>query len=1489
MNIAVAAPVVIANECMNVSSAMRKNTRWAQSGVAAILGAPSDGSDEDISLATRLGLRLRPQTRGLENPLIVEFARLRNDMIQLKDIQNYDSLAILSPFLEVVSSQSTTGLITSLALNALSKFFSYRVINENSANIETALAHLSIAVTHCRFEATDQSEDDGVLLQLLRLMEDIICSPTGTLLSDDSLCEIVETCLSMACQMRRGDILRRAAEMTMVRLCQTVFARLKFLEPEEHEVLQDIARDNIQLGDQPIESSFDESQDSNKVVVNPNDRDRDSSEEDQRLRSTTEKGTAENDRKPFGMFSIREVFRVLLSVIDTANSLQYTDTTRIMSLKLLNIALEVSGNSFQDHPALLSLGTTTLCKHLLQLVRNDNVHLLQVALTTTLTFLRTLNPYLKLQQEFLLSYLLTSLTSINELPQEIGIDSLFYKDVPSRPKLVKVPPLHPSNASTPTGRSGTPVGGRSVINSMVVFKSTEVREVMIEALTTLCRSDSFFTDLFVNYDCAVDRTDLCEDLMGFLCRTAYPDSAGWSSASVPPLCLEAILGCVASLAARLDSRGTEDIDEVRQVLENKARKKLVISVTDTFNANAKKGVSLMIEKGLVEEGNHQSLAKFLKHSGRLNKAVLGEYLAKPSNQEIRECFIESFDFSNKRIDEALREFLCSFRLPGEGQQISRIFEKFAEQYCKGENNTVDVANEDAAFLLSFAVIMLNTDAHNPQIKKHMTLEEFKRNLRQGNNGEDFSQDYLDDIYRVIKSREIIMPDEHDTDETFELAWKSLLLKTPQAGLLSSHMSNSFDKPMFECIWRPIVTTLSYIFYTATDDTVFSRVITGFNQIAKIASHFNMPYVVDRIVECLAKISGLAGTDGSAPTNKVIIKREHDKELQSIAVSDLTVAFGSDSKAQMAAVTLFRIVGLAPFMTSDGWTTIICILSNLYLHDLVDPVIADFGLPPLPQTKPLFVFDRSKGGRDNGIFSTLSSYLSGYSDSPQLPSEMEIEMSLSAVECITLCQTSQVLKRLIEYDGEEAGTLVHTVISQIPDIISKPSSERPLYFSVTLYYFELAIALVTQNESLSGKYGKRILKQLEDLLGQWETLSSEFLHRIIAYAFILIRKCPEFFSKSPRREGTKSFEDAESSSGDYEDILSYKEDLKIVLSKVSSMQSSVLESAAPSSVAPFLELSEPGNWTREKVLALDSFWTVLEIFTLNAKCSRAVTEFVERIAKDDFKDITQDNFAQFLKVLGTLAMLNKEEYAKRSAVKKGPKHTAQQKKHLEALAKEDLNRAEKSLSLMHSLDSIIWRLSNSRDETENWPMYYEYAKALANQCVNRIREVRFQALSLFQRSILSPELQSRKGFSWADTFDKLILPLMSTLLKPEVYEVDPSGMAITRLQAASLLCKVFLQYVVQNQQQSEEFLRLWVNILETLDRLISSGQKDSLRETVVESLKNVILVVSSSEFGADEHFWAETWKRIDSFLPGFKEQVLTSAPREEKALESVSIV
>lgn len=121
------------------------------------------------------------------------------------------------------------------------------------------------------------------------------------------------------------------------------------------------------------------------------------------------------------------------------------------------------------------------------------------------------------------------------------------------------------------------------------------------------------------------------------------------------------------------------------------------------------------------------------------------------------AFVDYMDFTNTAFVDALRTFLQSFRLPGEAQKIDRYMLKFAERYTAG--NPGVFANADTAYILAFSVILLNTDAHNPQVKKPMSKVEFVKNNRGIDDGKDLDGDMLSSIYDEIQVNEIRMKDE----------------------------------------------------------------------------------------------------------------------------------------------------------------------------------------------------------------------------------------------------------------------------------------------------------------------------------------------------------------------------------------------------------------------------------------------------------------------------------------------------------------------------------------------------------------------------------------------------------------------------------------------------------------------------------------------------------------------------------------------------------
>lgn len=139
----------------------------------------------------------------------------------------------------------------------------------------------------------------------------------------------------------------------------------------------------------------------------------------------------------------------------------------------------------------------------------------------------------------------------------------------------------------------------------------------------------------------------------------------------------------------------------------------------------------------------------------------------------------------------------------------------------------------------------------------------------------------------------------------------------------------------------------------------------------------------------------------------------------------------------------------------------------------------------------------------------------------------------------------------------------------------------------------------------------------------------------------------------------------------------------------------------------------------------------------------------------------------------------------------------------------------SRSLLQLMKSIAW--------AAYWSPIF---KALTTQCTNPCREIRHQAFVSLQRSLVSDELTSGNREEWTAIFDEVLFPLILRLLKPEVFSSDPVGMSETRVQAATLLCRIFLHYLVLLSKW-DGMLDLWLKILDIMDRLMNSGQGDSL--------------------------------------------------------------
>ncbi|KAL7687226.1 putative Sec7 domain, pleckstrin domain, PH-like domain superfamily, MABP domain-containing protein [Plasmopara halstedii] len=167
----------------------------------------------------------------------------------------------------------------------------------------------------------------------------------------------------------------------------------------------------------------------------------------------------------------------------------------------------------------------------------------------------------------------------------------------------------------------------------------------------------------------------------------------------------------------------------------------------------KKALEYLVAMNFIKD-TPRNITSFLRiYHDFFDETEIGDYLGEGDEDNkvhIRLAYVRAISFKGLTLVESLRHFLTNggFRLPGEAQKIERLVEAFAQ--CYWDDSSAAFSSTDTAMILAYSIIMLNTDLHNPQVKKNkMSKEQFVRNNRGIDNGKDLPKRFLEGIYDDI--------------------------------------------------------------------------------------------------------------------------------------------------------------------------------------------------------------------------------------------------------------------------------------------------------------------------------------------------------------------------------------------------------------------------------------------------------------------------------------------------------------------------------------------------------------------------------------------------------------------------------------------------------------------------------------------------------------------------------------------------------------------
>ncbi|OXB59747.1 hypothetical protein ASZ78_001869 [Callipepla squamata] len=1224
---------------------------------------------------------------------------------------------------------------------------------------------------------------------------------------------------------------------------------------------------------------------------------------------------------PYGLPCIRELFRFLISLtnpLDRHNS----EVMIHMGLQLLTVALESA--PIANCQSLLGLVKEELCRHLFQLLSVERLNLYAASLRVCFLLFESMREHLKFQLEMYIKKLMEIITVENpKMPyemKEMALEAIV--------QLWRIPSFVTElyinydcdyycanlfeELTKLLSKNAFPVSGQLYT---VHLLSMEALLTVIDSTEAHCQAKVLSNVHQQEKEVAKSGPETMNSTKEMSSNNERAHSEGKSTAvaSEPGGACHPTSGCLMADQMKqgcMELEGGSETAEKsiskkptrfscilpspKELMQIKNKKKLLITGTEQFNQKSKKGIQFLQEKNLLATPiDNNEVARWLRENPRLDKKMIGEFVSDRKNIDLLESFVGTFSFQGLRLDEALRLYLEAFRLPGEAPVIQRLLEAFTEHWRK--SNGSPFANSDACFALAYAVIMLNTDQHNHNVRKQnvpMTLEEFRKNLKGVNGGKDFEQDMLEDMYHAIKNDEIVMPEEQTGLVKENYIWNVLLHRgATDEGIFLHVPPGSYDHDVFTMTWGPTIAALSYVFDKSLEETIIQKAISGFRKCAMISAHYGLSDVFDNLIISLCKFTALS----------------------SESIENLPTVFGSNPKAHIAAKTVFHLAHRHGDILREGWKNIMEALLQLFRAELLPKAMVEVEDFVDPNGKICLQREETPSNRGESTVLSFVSWLtlSGTEQSGMRgPSTETQEAKRAALECIKQCDPEKLITESKFLQLESLQELMKALISVTPD--EETYDEEDAAFCL-----EMLLRIVLENRDRVTCVWQTVRDHLYHLcvnamefcflveravvgllrlairLLRREEISAQVL---LSLRILLMMK-PHVLSRVSH-EIAYGLHDllktnaANIHSGD--DWYTLFTLLECIGSGVKPPAALQVTARADNDTGAQSD-SEVSSSYHPSDMSLDRGYTSdSEVYTDHGKpgkMHRSVTDVDMMnsgwlvVGKDD---IDTSKPSAGLSRLGPSPLVN--QYSLTVGLDLGPHDTK---------------------SLMKCVESLSFIVRDAAHVTpENFELCVKTIRifveaslngGIAWLCCDARRQVRMQALTYLQRALLVHDLQALDALEWESCFNKVLFPLLTKLLE-NISPADVGGMEETRMRASTLLSKVFLQHLSPLLSLTT-FAALWLTILDFMDKYMHAGSSDLLLEAIPESLKNMLLVMDTAGIfhSADSRtgysdLWEITWERIDCFLPRLRDELfkqtviqdpVPSIPMEQHPQKSVA--
>ncbi|KNA24145.1 hypothetical protein SOVF_018230 [Spinacia oleracea] len=1393
-------PSMVNTEIGAVLAVMRRNVRWGTRFTFA-----DDQQDHSLILSLKT----------LRKKLFTSHAHWHD----------IDPVTYLQPFLSVIQSEETGAPITSVALSSVYKILTLDIFDMETINIQDTMHLIVDAVTSCHFEVTDPASEEVVLMKILQVLLACVKCKAAVALSNQHVCNIVDTCFRVVQQTSaKGELLQRIARHSMHELVRSIFSRLPEILCHEldsggnlinHEI-QQVNSDPIFVAPQP--DSKDNTPTDSKLTETCSTSSSSAPFVDCPSNGTTTMDTVQYEshlmNQQFGVPCMVEILHFLCSLLNVkehadmnrkSNSLAFDEDVPLFALGLINSAIELGGSSFQRHPRLLKLIQDNLFCNLMQFGMSMSPLILSMVCSIVLNLYQHLRTKLKLQLEAFFSSVILSLAQ---------------------------------------SRYGA---------------SYQQQEVAMEALVDFCRQRTFIMEMYANYDCDLTSRNIFEELVNLLSKSAFPVNTPLSTMHV--LALEGLVAVIQGMAERtaderVDLGNTSiTLEEYKPfwlfkcngyeepghwvpfLRQTKYIKQRLMAGADHFNRDPKEGLEFLQSTHLLPEKlDAQSVACFLRYTTGLDKNLVGDFLGNHEEfyVQVLNEFAQTFDFKGMNMDTALRIFLETFRLPGEAQKIQRVLEAFSARYY--EQSPHILANKDAALLLSYSIILLNTDQHNSQVKKKMTEEDFIRNNRLINDGNDLPRELLSELYSSICENEIrITPEQGSGSCEIRLSrWIDLMQRSQNTSpYIAAAYKPYLDDDMFAIVAGPAVAAISVIFDHAEDEDVYQLCIDGFSAASKIAAYLHHDSVLDDIVISLCKFTTL---------------------LNPSYLEEFLLAYSNDTRARISTTTVFTIANRYGDCIGTGWQNIInCILRFYEFGFLSAFAVCDAADEPalsaLPEhVKPLantlsspHIQISVAPKKPSGLMGRFSQLLSFETEEPiSQPSEEELAARLCTQEIVQKCQINNIFTESKFLQADSLMHLVRAIVGaeQIQAETGYPEDEANATFCL-----ELLIAITLNNRDRISLLWQSVYEHISNIV-QSTMAPCALVEKAV---FGLLRICQRLL---PYKENL------------IDELL---KSLQLVLKLDARVADAYCEQITQ-------EVGQLVKTNANRIRSQMGWRIILSLLAITARHPDASEAGFEALS------FIMSEGAHLLPSNFVLCVDGARQFAESRV--------------------GEVERSVHALDLMSGALTCLVRWARESQEVidkddatmvvqDIGEMWLRLVQGLRKLCLDDREAVRNHALSSLQKCLSGAQEIHLSQSLWLQCFDVVVFPMLNDFV--EIVQGQSSktykNMEAMLVVAIKLLSKVFL-LSINEVMQLPTFCELWMTVLrqmETYMKVKIRGKKsEKLQELVPELLKNSLLIMKTRgvlrpESGSDgDSLWELTWSHVNKIVPSLQAEVYSEA-------------